>query len=97
MLQHKRAFWTETLETRGRTDVIHTDFEKVFDKVPHRRSSELKSYKLHSSIIDWIQNFITDRKQRVRVDGEFSCWAKDTTGVNIEPTFAYHIYKRLGW
>jgi len=29
--------WTESLETGGRIDVIYTDFEKAFDKVPHKR------------------------------------------------------------
>jgi len=32
------------LESGGRIDVIYTDFEKAFDKVPHRRLlSKLKS------------------------------------------------------
>ena len=36
--------WTETLESGGRIDVIYTDFEKAFDKVPHRRLlSKLRS------------------------------------------------------
>ena len=49
--------WTETFESGDRIDVIYTDFEKAFDKVPHRRLlSKLKSYKLHTSIIDWIKN-----------------------------------------
>jgi len=64
--------WTETLESGGRIDVIYIDFEKALDKVAHRRLlSKLKSYKLHTSIIAWIKNFLTDRKQRVRVNGEF--------------------------
>jgi len=66
--------WTEALESGGRIDVIYTDFEKAFDKVPHMRLlSKLKSYKIHTSIIEWIENFLSDRKQRVRVDGELSC------------------------
>jgi len=74
--------WTETLESGGRIDVIYTDFEKAFDKVLHRRLlSKLKSYKLHTSIIDWIKDFLTDRKQRVRVNGEFSCWAEVLSGI----------------
>jgi len=29
--------WTETLESGGRIDVVlYTDFEKAFDKVPHK-------------------------------------------------------------
>jgi len=70
------------LESGGRIDVIYKDFEKAFDKVPHRRLlSKLKSYKIHTSMIEWIKNFLSDRKQRVRVDGEFSCWANVLSGI----------------
>ena len=74
--------WTEALELGGRIDVIYTDFEKAFDKVPHKRLlSKLSSYKLHDSIIEWINNFLSDRHQRVRIGGEFSCWAKVLSGI----------------
>jgi len=44
---------TEALEIGGRLDVIYTEFEKAFDKVPHRiLISKLKIYKLHNSIIE---------------------------------------------
>jgi len=53
--------WTETLELGGTGDVIYTDFEKASYKVPHKRLiSKLKSYKIHSSIIEWITNFLSD-------------------------------------
>jgi len=29
--------WTEMLEEGGQIDVIHTDSEKAFDRVPHKR------------------------------------------------------------
>ena len=77
--------WTETLESGGRIDVIYTDFEKAFDKVPHRRLlSKLKSYKIHNSIIEWIKNILSGRKQRVRVDGEFSSWADVLSGIPLK-------------
>ena len=45
--------WTETLESGGRIDVVYTDFEKAFDKVPHNRLlSKLKAYKLHNTVIE---------------------------------------------
>ena len=39
--------WTDDLEHGGQIDVIYTDFEKAFDKVPHQRLiSKLKSLSL---------------------------------------------------
>jgi len=74
--------WTEALETGGRIDVIYIDVEKAFDKVPHKQLiSKLRSYKLHQSIVEWIENFVTDRKQRVKVSGEFSCWITVLSGI----------------
>jgi len=43
--------------------------------------SKLKSYKIHTSIIEWIKKFLPNRKQRVRVDGEFSYWADVLSGI----------------
>jgi len=39
MLQmlHMLDDWTEDLESGGQIDVMYTDDEKAFDKVPHRR------------------------------------------------------------
>ena len=44
--------WTEFLEKGGQVDAIYTDFEKAFDKVPHRRLiSKLKSYGVSTTLI----------------------------------------------
>jgi len=36
-LLHMLDRWTKYLECGGQIDVVYTDFEKAFDKVPHRR------------------------------------------------------------
>jgi len=36
-LLHILGDWTESLESGGRIDVVYTDFEKDFDKVPHKQ------------------------------------------------------------
>ena len=37
--------WTELLDEGGHIEAIYTDFEKAFDKVPHKRLlSKLRSY-----------------------------------------------------
>jgi len=56
--------WTELLVNGGQIDVIYTDLEKAFDKIPHKRLiSKLFSYGLNKDIISWIEAFINNRKQ----------------------------------
>ena len=51
-------------------DVNYLDFQKAFDKVPHQRLiRKLKSHGIGNSIINWIEHWLTDRRQRVVVDG----------------------------
>ena len=50
-------------------DVIYLDFQKAFDKVPHQRLIlKLKSHGMGNSIINWIEQWLTDRRQRVVVE-----------------------------
>ena len=61
--------WTKDLEDSGQIDVIYTDFEKAFDRVPHRRLiGKLESYGIHSNGIKWIEAFLLARKQKVRIN-----------------------------
>ena len=56
-------------------DIIYLDFQKAFDKVPHQRLiPKLKSHGIGISIpvINWIEQWLTNRRQRVVVDGEVS-------------------------
>ena len=51
--------WTESLESGGQIDVIYTDLEKAFDKVPHKRLiSKLYSYKINQDVF-----YITEDKE----------------------------------
>jgi len=50
-------------------DVLYTDLEKSFDRVPHRRLlRKLKKYNIHPDLIDWIKSFLSDVKQRVQLN-----------------------------
>ena len=54
-------------------DIIYLDFQKAFDKVPHQRLLlKLKAHDIGDRIIDWIEQWLTDRRQHVVVDGEVS-------------------------
>ena len=63
-------------------DVIYLDFSKAFDTVPHKRLiKKLESIKLNKNIIDWIKNWLSQRKQRVVIRGSSSEWLPVTSGV----------------
>ena len=50
-------------------DVIFTDFAKAFDSIPHKRLLvKLQSYGIHGKLVEWIRSFLSNRRQRVRVD-----------------------------
>ena len=69
---------TKWVDEGSPVDVIYLDFQKAFDKVPHQRLIlKLKSHGMGNSII----NCLTDRKQRVVVDGEVSSWKSVLSGV----------------
>ena len=58
------------------------DFQKAFDKVPSQRLIlKLKSHGIGNSIINLIEQWLTDRRQRVVVDGEVSSWKSVLSGV----------------
>ena len=65
--------WVRVLDEGGQIDVIYTDFEKAFDKVPHQRLiSKLIAYGLNVDSINWIRSFLFCRTQRVKINGEIS-------------------------
>ena len=67
--------WTTQIDQDYQVDVIYTDFEKAFDKVPHQRLlNKLKSYGITDALLKWIENFLCSRKQCIGVNGKFSKW-----------------------
>ena len=55
---------------------------KAFDKVLHKRLiNKLKSYRISDQTCLWICNFMSNCKQRVEVNGEFSQWHSVTSGI----------------
>ena len=63
-------------------DVIYLDFQKAFDKVPHQRLLiKLKSHGMGESVVNWVRDWLSGRKQRVVVEGEESSWRPVISGV----------------
>ena len=55
---------TKWVDEGSPVDVIYLDFKKAFDKVPHQRLIlKLKSHGMGNSIINWIEQWLTDRNK----------------------------------
>ena len=74
--------WCEALNHRSSTHLVFLDFAKAFDSVPHcRLCLKLDNIGIRSPLLTWIKAFLTNRHQRVVVDGSFSTWAPVISGV----------------
>lgn len=63
-------------------DVVYLDFQKAFDKVPHKRLLlKIKNYGIGGNILAWVEDWLTNRKQRVGINGSYSGWQPVTSGV----------------
>ena len=74
--------WTEAMDNGEQVDTIYLDFRKAFDSVPHKRLlHKVKAYGISGKMLTWLTKFLSDRKQRVVVNGEFSEWTSVLSGV----------------
>ena len=74
--------WLEVLDRRGAVDVVYLDFQKAFDRVPHQRLlSKLKAYGVGGNLLQWISAFLSNRRQRVVVEGKHSSWMEVSSGI----------------
>jgi len=74
--------WTEMIDKSEPIDVIYLDFKKAFDTVPHHRLiSKLKAYGISGPLLDWIKDFLTDRRQKVIVNQKSSEFKTVTSGI----------------
>ena len=73
---------TKQLDEGNSIDVIYLDFSKAFDKVPHRRLlHKLRLHGIGGGLVEWIGEWLTDRKQRVVLNGAMSGWKEVVSGV----------------
>ena len=69
----------EIVSDGGIVDAICFDFAKAFDSVPHQRLlSKLSAYGIDGHLFRWIQSFLLNRQQVVKVNGteSYSCDVK---------------------
>ncbi|CAM4692094.1 unnamed protein product [Lepidochelys kempii] len=62
-------------------DIVYLDFQKAFDKITQRLLSKVSSHRIRGKVLSWSRNQLKDRKQRVRINGQFSEWREVNNGV----------------
>ena len=74
--------WSESVSHGIPVDVIYLDYEKAFDKVPHKRLLlQLNKFGIRGNILSWITDYLHNRSQRVRVNGAISTSIDVLSGV----------------
>ena len=72
----------EILESDAPVDLIYLDFAKAFDRVPHfRLLSKLENMGIKGKLLEVIRDFLTNRKFRVSVEGQFSSFKDILSGI----------------
>ena len=70
---------------------------KAFDSFPHHLSAhKLTHYGFNDPLLNWMENYLTNRKQREVVNGTASNWLTVRAGVPQEATLGplkYPLYK----
>ena len=73
---------TESLDQGGDIDIIYLDFSKAFDKIPHKKlMKKTIGYGIRGKIYKWVKEFLTNRSQKVVVDGQSSSTKPVTSDV----------------
>ncbi len=63
-------------------DIVHLDFRKAFDKVPHNKLMfKVNQLGIAGNVHNWIENWLSNRKQRVVINGTTSDWVPVINGV----------------
>ena len=73
---HKMEHWTKSLDDDNDVDIVYLDFCKAFDCVPHQHVLyKLKAYGISGKLWNWIMDILSNRQQRVNVNGLCSDWS----------------------
>ena len=67
--------WRATLDNRGCSGVLLTDLSKAFDCLSHDLLlAKLEAYGFDYMSVKLLHSYLTDRRQRVRINSNYSTW-----------------------
>ena len=72
----------KSLDNKEQVDMLILDFSKAFDTVPHQRLLlKMEHYGIRGRVLHWVRAWLTDRNQRVCLDGDMSDMTAVRSGV----------------
>lgn len=72
----------DVVDDGGCVDAVYLDVAKAFDSVPHKLLLlKLQAVGIDGQVLSWVQDFLTNRQQRVKIKGACSEWRKVWSGV----------------
>ena len=78
-LLHCMNDWTTSYDKQPKesTDTIYTDFQRAHKRLLHK----ISVYGIQGKLLNWIKSFLTNRRQRVLLNGSPSDWEAVVSGV----------------
>ena len=74
--------WKKALDNKKVAGAILTDLSKAFDCLSHDLLiAKLEAYGFEKSALEFIYNYLKDRKQRTKINGSYSSWEELKCGV----------------
>ena len=73
---------TKNIDCENAMDIVYLDFSRAFDKAPLKRLlSKFEAHGISGKVLKWIENWLSDRRQKVVINGQSSDWVKVRSGV----------------
>jgi len=74
--------WLRTIEEGGDVGAVFFDLRKAFDSVPHKvLIDKLEQTGISTHILNWVTDYLTDREQKVVMNGVCSSSEPVLSGV----------------
>ena len=74
--------WKKSVDNGGTFGTLFTYLSKAFDCLPHELlTAKLDAYGFDKNTLKLVNSYLSNRKQRVKINNKYSSWSKMLFGV----------------